>query len=167
MPSEARDDQQAGEDPPPVLASRLSYLLKHAHLRLAELNAVALAPYGLTGRELAVLLVLADGEPASQQQAARRLGVDRTTMVALLDALEDKELVVRHPQANDRRKNVVELTTAGRDTLRRATEAAEDAERRFLAPLAQLDARRLKDDLRALIQRDGQPGGRGAGPDGR
>jgi DNA-binding MarR family transcriptional regulator len=45
---------------------------------------------------LAVLLVLAGREPASQRQAATRLGIDRTTMVALLDALENKGLVTRH-----------------------------------------------------------------------
>jgi DNA-binding MarR family transcriptional regulator len=100
--------------------------------------------------------VLAGCEPASQQQAARRLGIDRTTMVALLDALEDKGLVTRHPHAEDRRKNVVELTAPGRDTLRDATWAGDDAERRFLAPLTEPAARQLKDALRTLLtQPDG------------
>jgi DNA-binding MarR family transcriptional regulator len=152
--SEARDDQHAGEGPGPELTSRLGYLFKHAQLRLAELTTAALGPHGLDGRELAVLLVLASREPASQQQAARRLGIDRTTMVALLDALEDKGLVTRHPHADDRRKNVVELTATGRDTLRRATQAGDDAERRFLAPLTQPAAQQLKDTLYTLIQRD-------------
>lgn len=137
---------------PPELAGRLGYLLKHAQLGLAELTAAALEPFGLTGRELAVLTVLAVGEPASQQQAAQRLGVDRTTMVALVDVLEDKGLVRRHPDAEDRRRNVVELTKAGRDTLHRAGEAAGEAESRFLAPLSHKDAQRLKAALLAVIQ---------------
>jgi DNA-binding MarR family transcriptional regulator len=149
--SEAGDDRQAGAGPGPELASRLGYLLKHAQLRLAGLTAAALSPYGVTGRELAVLLVIAGDEPASQQQAARRLGVDRTTMVALFDTLEDRGLVVRHPDAADRRKNVVELTDVGRDTLRGATDAADRAEREFLAPLAGPAAEQLRDGLRALI----------------
>jgi DNA-binding MarR family transcriptional regulator len=149
--SETRDDQHVGEGPGPELTSRLGYLFKHARLKLGELTAAALAPYGLDGRELAVLLVLAGCEPASQQQAARRLGIDRTTMVALLDALEDKGLVTRHPHAEDRRKNVVELTALGRDTLRDATQASDDAERRFLAPLTEPAAQQLKDALRALL----------------
>jgi DNA-binding MarR family transcriptional regulator len=154
--SETRDDQHDGEGPAPELASRLAYLLKHVRLKLGELTAAALAPYGLDGRELAVLLVLAGCEPASQQQAARRLGIDRTTMVALLDALEDKGLVTRHPHAEDRRRNVVELTAPGRDTLRDATQAGDDAERRFLAPLTGPAAEQLKDALRTLLtQPDG------------
>ena len=138
--------------PPPELAGRLGYLLKHAQLGLAELTAAALEPYRLTGRELAVLTVLAGDEPASQQQAAQRLGVDRTTMVALVDALEGKGMVGRHADAADRRRNVVELTAAGRDTLHRAGEAAAEAERRFLTPLSTPDARRLKAALLAVIQ---------------
>ena len=155
MSSAATDDQHTGEGPGPELTGRLGYLLKHARLRLGELSAAALAPYGLDGRELAVLLVLARGEPASQQEAARRLDVDRTTMVALVDALEDKGLVARHPHAQDRRKNVVELTPAGRSTLRDATQASDDAERRFLAPLPSPAIQQLKDALYTLVTQPG------------
>src|SRR4029077_6883977 len=145
-------DGAARDGPPPELAGRLGYLLKHAQLGLAGLTAAALGPFGLTGRELAVLAVLASGEPASQQQAAQRLGVDRTTMVALVDVLEDKGLVQRHAHAEDRRRNVVELTEKGRDRLHEAGKAAQEAERRFLAPLSRKDAQRLKAALLAVIQ---------------
>ena len=138
--------------PPPELAGRLAYLLKHAQLGLAGLTAEALAPFGVSGRELAVLTVLAGQEPGSQQQAARRLGVDRTTMVGLVDALEAKGLVRRHAHAADRRRNVVELTEAGREILHRAGEASQDAERHFLAPLSPRTAGQLKAALLALIQ---------------
>jgi len=130
---------------------RLYFLLKHAQLQLAELTGPALAPYGIDGRELAVLNALVDQDPLSQQEVARRLGIDRTTMVALIDGLEDKGLVERHPHPDDRRKNVVELTAGGRDTRSRATQASEDAERRFLAPLGEGDVKRLKETLHLLI----------------
>jgi DNA-binding MarR family transcriptional regulator len=155
VPSAATDDQHTGEGPGPELTGRLGYLLKHARLRLGELTAAALAPYGLDGRELAVLLVLASGEPASQQEAARRLDIDRTTMVALVDALEAKGLVARHPHAADRRKNVVELTAGGSVTLRAATRASDEAERRFLAPLTGPAVEQLKDALYSLVTQPG------------
>jgi DNA-binding MarR family transcriptional regulator len=136
--------------------SRLGYLLKHAHQRLTELTGPALAPYGISGRELAVLLTLAGCEPASQQQAAQRLGVDRTTMVGLVDALEAKGLVARRPQESDRRRNVVELTEAGRDTVRRAGEAAAQAEREFLAPLSPTAAADFVAALRTLVPPPGE-----------
>ncbi|WP_219467343.1 MarR family winged helix-turn-helix transcriptional regulator [Nonomuraea rhizosphaerae] len=133
------------------MSRRLAYLLKHAALRLAEYTGPALEPYGVDGRELAVLGVLDTAEPLSQQEAARRLGIDRTTMVALVDALEGKGLVGRRPQPSDRRKNMVELTAKGRDTLRGGVEASEAAERAFLADLSDDDARLLRDVLDRLV----------------
>jgi DNA-binding MarR family transcriptional regulator len=133
------------------VSRRLGYLLKHAQLRLTDLTTTALAPYGIDGRDLAVLLVLAGREPASQQHSAQRLGIDRTTMVALLDALEGKGLVSRHPHADDRRRNVVELTDAGHDVLRRATKASDEAEREFLAMLEPQAARQLRSSLQAIV----------------
>ena len=137
--------------PPAPLAGRLGFLLKHAQLRLAEFAGAALGPYGINGRHLAVLSVLADGELLSQQEAARRLAIDRTTMVALIDELEHKRIVARHPHPADRRKNVVDLTAEGRALFDRAARAVEDAERRFLAPLDDAAARGLRDALQRVV----------------
>jgi DNA-binding MarR family transcriptional regulator len=133
--------------------SRLGYLLKHAQMRMAQLNSEALAQLEINGRELAVLLTLADHEPASQQQAAERMGVDRTTMVGLLDGLEAKGLVTRRPQAGDRRRNVVELTGKGQDTLERGVRASDEAERVLLSPLAPEE----RPFLRRMLQAIGTP----------
>jgi DNA-binding MarR family transcriptional regulator len=149
--TKARDEPTAEHGPPPELTDRLGYLLKHAQARLAQLTAEALVPYGISGRELAVLLVLAGQEPASQHEAARRLGIDRTTMVAFVDTLEGKGLVARRPDPNDRRRNVVALTTTGHETLRRASHASSEAERRFLTPLTTSAARNLRQALAKLI----------------
>jgi DNA-binding MarR family transcriptional regulator len=91
----------------PRLSRRLTYLLKYALLTLEDLHDEHLAPSGINARELAVLLMLGDREPEYQQQAAQRLGIDRTTMVSLLDGLEHKTLVRRRADPADRRRNVV------------------------------------------------------------
>ncbi|GAA2329075.1 MarR family transcriptional regulator [Streptomyces cuspidosporus] len=137
--------------PPEVLSSRLGYLLKHAYLRLGEESARALAPHGIDGRELAVLAVLDADDELSQLEAAGKLGVDRTTMVALVDALEGKELVERRRSPQDRRKNIVRLTPIGRERLRDAEVARQEMERRFLAPLSDSDATLLVRALRSLV----------------
>jgi DNA-binding MarR family transcriptional regulator len=142
------------EGPGPAVSRRLGYLLKHAQQRMEELNSEALAPFGIDGRELGILLVIAGHEPDSQQQAAQRLGIDRTSMVARLDALEAKGLVSRHPHATDRRRNVVELTATGRDTVRRAGTASERAEAALLESLAPRDADRFRGALRAIVLGD-------------
>jgi DNA-binding MarR family transcriptional regulator len=109
------------------------------------------SPYEIDGREPAVLLTLAGHEPASQQQAAERMGVDRTTMVALLDGLSEKGLVTRRPQEGDRRRNVVELTRKGQDTLRDATVASDEAERALLSAITKQEALVLRKLLRAIV----------------
>jgi DNA-binding MarR family transcriptional regulator len=118
-------------------------------VELDGLHELHLAPLGINARELTVLLFLAAREPESQQQAARNLGVDRTTMVALLDALEDKQLLARRPDRHDRRRNVVELTDTGRRVLRRATRASDAAEQQLLTGFDEADAAQL----RALLGR--------------
>lgn len=125
-------------------------LLKHALTRLNDRMTEALAPYGIDGRELAVLTTLGDDAPLSQQEIAAKLRVDRTTMVALVDGLEEKGLVDRRPHPADRRKNAVEPTPEGRKVLRAARQAGDAAERAFLAPLSPTTVATLRKALAAL-----------------
>jgi DNA-binding MarR family transcriptional regulator len=141
----------------PQLSSRLSYLLKHAFLDLEELHRDELGPLGINGRELAVLLLLHAREPESQQQAATRLKVDRTTMVGLLDGLEAKGLVARQADAEDRRRNVVALTEHGRDVLEQAVRVSDQAEQRLLAGLDAAEQTQLRALLARVAARQAQP----------
>jgi DNA-binding MarR family transcriptional regulator len=136
--------------PLPALAGRLGYLLKHARERLGGLTAEVLAPFGVTGRQVAVLIAIDDRVPLSQQEVARRLGVDRTTMVDLVDELEAKGLVQRRQDPADRRRNVVALTPAGTTALDGASRATQEAEQRFLAALSGTQAAAFREALRAV-----------------
>jgi DNA-binding MarR family transcriptional regulator len=129
----------------------LGYLLKHAHLQLEAITTRALEPFGIDPRSLGVLRVLASREPTSQQEVAQLLSVDRTTMVALLDSLEQHGIVSRRPLAGDRRRNVVELTSAGSDLFARAEVAAKAAEQQFLTPVDPRDADRLREALHVIV----------------
>ncbi|MFZ0387038.1 MAG: MarR family transcriptional regulator [Solirubrobacteraceae bacterium] len=144
---------RASSDTESRTSQRLAYLFKHAERLMSELHVEALAPFNIHARDLGVLLVIDRFEPASQQQVAERLGVDRTTMVAIIDALEIKGIIARRPDAQDRRRNVVELTPAGRDILRRATAASDAAEAELLAPLAPEEGEQLRDLLARVLAR--------------
>jgi DNA-binding MarR family transcriptional regulator len=145
------------QDLGPRLSARLTYLLKRALVHLEDLHAEHLAPVGVSGRELAVLLLLDGLSPESQQQVAGRLGVDRTTMVGLLDGLEAKGLVARHADAGDRRRNVVELTGDGRTALVRAVHASDEAERQLLAELDDAESAQLRTLLTRLTRDRSKP----------
>ena len=133
---------------------RLAYLFKHADRLLAELHTEALAPFDIHVRDLGVLLVIDRFEPASQQQIAERMGVDRTTMVAIIDALEAKGIIVRRPDAEDRRRNLIELTPAGQEILRQATAASDAAEAKLLAPLTLEEGKQLRNLIARVLDRD-------------
>ncbi len=146
------EDETASELRP---RDRFGFLLKHAWERMAGLSGDALREHGIGGRELAVLAVLAEGSPPSQLEAAQRLSIDRTTMVALLDDLETKELVERHHATADRRRNIVALTARGRRTLAGASTALNEAERVFLGPLAPEEGELLRRLLRSVVNAEG------------
>lgn len=133
---------------------RLGYLLKHVQLQYNALVSAALAPLGVEVREWAALLCLDDDQSLSQAEVAHLLGIDRTTMVALVDELQAKGFVRRRPHDDDRRKNIVELTPAGRRIKQRAARLVDDTERRYLAGLRRADAEQLKRSLETLIARD-------------
>ena len=106
-------------------------------------------------RDLGVLRVIASGEAQSQQEAAAVLGVDRTSMVALLDTLERQGIVARRPSEHDRRRNVIALTDHGWEVYRKAESHYSETERDFTAVLGDAGSAGLKQALRTLLRENG------------
>jgi DNA-binding MarR family transcriptional regulator len=75
-------------------------------------------------------------------------------MVSLVDGLEEKGLVERRRSADDRRKNIVQLTETGLRCLREAGRARDEVDREFLAPLGDALARDFVRALRILTRED-------------
>lgn len=131
---------------------RLGYLLKHAALHYERLTSARLEPLGIQGGEWAALNCFHAQPDLSQREASELLGIDRTKMVALVDELQAKGWVERRTSPDDRRKNLVELTSIGRDLLQRATTVIDDCEHHFLAVLNESDTKLLKNALDAMIE---------------
>jgi DNA-binding MarR family transcriptional regulator len=106
-------------------------------------TAAALQSIGLTPALFAVLNYLQAHEGAIQQQIGSAMGIDPSTMVALVDELERTGLAGRRPQPHDRRAREVLLTPRGRRTLSRARELAEEVEDDVLQGLSPAERRRL------------------------
>lgn len=140
-------------EPPLALADWLGPLLGRAHEAHRAITSEALASFGLTPKGFGALTILAGEGPLSQQRLARRQGIDRTTMVAIVDELERAGAVERQRDASDRRAYALQMTRQGQRLVARAAAAAAESEQRFLAPLATEEQRRLKDALRRLLER--------------
>ena len=96
------------------------------------------------------VLVLVDANPGlTQTRLAQAVGLDRSTLVGVLDGLEARGLVERRRGA-DRRTNRLWLTRAGRAQLARIRRRIELHERRVSAHLTSAERARLIELLAKL-----------------
>jgi DNA-binding MarR family transcriptional regulator len=137
--------------PDPVLTSAGYLLMKAGKLIDSEIGA-ALAADDLAPRQFLVLTFAGGDERLSQQELSQRLGLDPTLLVAVIDELEARGLASRVRDPDDRRRQIVRLTAAGRKVQRRATTALAKAEARFLAPVAEADRPALRRALHAAVR---------------
>jgi DNA-binding MarR family transcriptional regulator len=149
MPRATTNTPDAGKRPP-ELTDTIGYLLKHAQQRFQEIQRQALTPLRLDGRLLAVLITAGHAGPCQQLRLAEKLGVDRTTMVDLVDRLEALGFVERHADPNDRRARLIHLTTRGRKALAAGVAASHEVEQRFLAAVSDADQRTFRRTLGRL-----------------
>lgn len=103
------------------------------------------------------MLVLIDANPGvSQSRLAQEVGLDRSTLVAILDALEDARLVERRA-GEDRRTNGLWLTRKGRGVVEKMKARVAEHEARIAARLTAAEQRQLL-DLLDRLQRGGSEG---------
>ena len=102
------------------LSELLGYSLKRAQLRVFEDFLRCVAPLQLTPAQFSVLLLLDRNPGRNQTEIASTLGILRPNFVAMLDALESRELCARMRSASDRRSHILVLTDKGRAVLARA-----------------------------------------------
>lgn len=107
-------------------------------------GAVADVPGGPRGYQ--VLVAITTEDPSSQLALAHRLGIDKTQMTYVVDALEAGGFAERRPDPSDRRVRQVHPTDAGRALLTAARDGLRDAEGVLLRHLSgdeQTQLRRL------------------------
>lgn len=141
---------------PVELEHSLGWLLARAGQQVGAAVAAHLAELGITPRELSVLATAAP-QPRPQLGLAIAVGLDKTTMVATVDALERRGLVRREAHADDRRVRLITVTPAGRRLLARAVEVERTVQDAVLATLPEPQRAALVPLLRALVA--AAPGG--------
>jgi DNA-binding MarR family transcriptional regulator len=110
----------------------------------------ALGPLGLRQRQLVALSYLRGHGPTAQQKLADRLCLDASSMVCLLNELEESELVVRQRDRADRRRAIVELSPQGEVALCEVDRALQVVEDEMLTGLDAEERTTLHDLLARL-----------------
>jgi MarR family transcriptional regulator, lower aerobic nicotinate degradation pathway regulator len=132
---------------PEELVSSSTFLLKRLGYTAKERATRAYEEEGLHPYHFGILMALDQGSHETQGAIADALGYDRGQLVGLLDELEERGLVERQRDPNDRRRHLVQLTADGKRRLRRLRSLSQALEDDFLEPLT--DAERQK--LHALL----------------
>ncbi len=148
-PEDASRVHNAASPLPAALAIWTAMLLDRADQRAQKVVGQQLKRLRIRARHYAMLVLLAEEGPLSQVKLGQRLHIDRTTVVFLVDELEQNGLLERRRDPADRRIHAVTLTERGRQVVVQANSRMRSAEEAFLEPLS--DAER--DQLRALLLR--------------
>jgi len=140
----------AAEAPPTRLRRLPSRLLNVNASRADRLASERLSAVGARKWHYAVLSSLEESGAASQAELSRRTGIYRSDMVALLNELAGADYVRRAPDPEDRRRNVVMITDAGRTRLEELTTLIARIEDDLLAPFSPAERELLIDLLLRL-----------------
>jgi DNA-binding MarR family transcriptional regulator len=135
-----------------VISRRLGAILYTAAEWAQAVGNEALAPLGLQVRQWALLTLVGDHGPMSQQEAAQEIGVDRTTMVALVDGLERAGWILRERNPTDRRAYALRLTPTGRRVQKRGEKALDGSADVFFSSLSEAERTELRRLLLKLIE---------------
>ena len=119
-----------------LLASLLGYNLRRAQVAVFQNFTEMVGASELTPGQFGVLVVIDANPGLSQTQLGNALGIDRSTVVAVIDRLESRGLVVRQSAPGDRRSHALHLSDSGRATLRRLTERVRAHEREIARHLS-------------------------------
>ena len=136
--------------PPEPLASAVGFLLSWNGQRTAHLFTEALAPLELRPPHFGVLTLIGAEPGSTQQELVDRAMIDPSSMVGVIDELEERGLAERRRHPSDRRKHAVYLTDAGRKRLGEARKAAMQTAQEVLAPLDAAERKELLALLRKL-----------------
>lgn len=118
-------------------------------------SALEVTAGGLRGFQ--VLSTVVHFEPPNQQALGAHLGIDRTVLTYLIDALAEAGEVERVPDPADRRARKVVATAAGRARLASCEERIAAAEAALLSGLEPADADLFRTLLHSLASQAHQP----------
>lgn len=135
----------AGSEIPSKLEAVLGFHIRLAHGAVYRQFNETFGTLGLTQKQTSVLWLVGDQPGLSQIDIARRLQIDRATMMVITNSLAKRGLMERHASSADRRRQTLHLTPSGAATLSRAQVAIAEHE-------AWLRSRFTSQDVLQLIE---------------
>jgi DNA-binding MarR family transcriptional regulator len=139
------------KDSPPLVESSALLLARLGRVASRQLTE-ELVGTGLKPPHAAILIMLRDLGPMSQQAIGERLHVDPSNLVAFLNALEADELLVRKRDPSDRRRHIVEITPKGVERMPACAEPVGSLDEQLLAGLSGEEREQLHRMLAQILE---------------
>ncbi|MGA7522154.1 MAG: MarR family transcriptional regulator [Acidobacteriaceae bacterium] len=132
-----------------------AFLLTQVGAHAAKQFGERLEPLGMTPPQAGILRMLARFAGLSQRDLAERLGIHPSRLVSLLDELETAGLLVREPNAEDRRLYSLQLTPAGRERMAELGRVARRHNEALCGALTLEERTQLESLLNRIAQQQG------------
>ena len=129
----------------------MGLLLLQAHRTVKRMADAQLGPIGVSTSDMAVLEMLRASPGISQAALGSALGIDRTSIGALVSDLERRRILERAPDPDDGRGYSLRLSAAGRALADKGSQRALSAQAEFLSPLTEAEQRQLIVFLQRLL----------------
>ena len=108
---------------------------------------------GLTPRQLAVLMTVAEHEGMNQIEISALTGIDRTTAAEVVGRLARRGLLQRRRSRSDTRAYVLKVTDDGREAMRTAAPVVPLVDARVLDALPKAGREAFVTTLQAIVAR--------------
>ena len=127
------------------------------HIRRLQQIAVGIfmdetADVNVTPVQFALLFAAAKEAGLDQRTLAGRIGLDTSTIGAVVDRLEGRELIERKVSPDDKRVRLLNLTPAGEKLLQSVMPAMLRAQDRMLAPLPKADRQKFMAMVKRIVE---------------
>ncbi|HEY5807310.1 MAG TPA: MarR family transcriptional regulator [Povalibacter sp.] len=132
-----------------ILHQLLGYNIRRAQIVLWRDFARTVAEGEIRPGMFSALALVRANPGIAQVELSNELGIDKASMVALVDRLQDAGWILRTRSSEDRRRQGITLTTAGERIYRSLKQEMLDHERKF----AELFSKSERQQLVRLLQR--------------
>ena len=130
----------------------LGYLVSRADKALRKQITSLVSEYQLTVPQYGILRRLYEQEGLSASDLVKQVYTDSSTMMAILDRLEEKDLIQKIPHSSDRRVSHILLTDQARAFLPEMIARAIELEKVLIQELSQAELEALRSGLTKLYE---------------
>jgi DNA-binding MarR family transcriptional regulator len=132
--------------PPRALEQSMGFLLASTvtRMRIVMLKKIKEYKYDVTPEQGAVLNAIGESEGISQSGIAQITMKDKPTITRILDILEKKKLISRHPDTGDRRIYKIYLTNVGREEIAVFRKIIAEVDKKACMGLSAKDIQKLR-----------------------